>query len=270
MGCRWEKGRPVGQAAWREKKSQKDFSTMMANLHKNSLELYNTATTTAFYRTSSYCTTRQQGTDRYSKKGTTPALNLQHNIMIPLSSCILRPALFRGISTTAATALRAAGAVAAARPVVVGGGTTSTLSSNVHFSGGTLNLRSCSRRSFSDKSKKKNDPAAAAQQEDAAIETLMKHNRDWVDRTNQEDPDFFPELGKGQSPEYLYIGCSDSRVAISALTGLNLGEVFVHRNIANMVVSADLNLLSVLTYAVEHLKVKHSTFLCVWLFLLLL
>jgi hypothetical protein len=183
--------------------------------------------------------------------------------MIPLSRCA-RPALFRGISTTAIVLRATTGAVTTVRrPVVVGG---ATLSSNVVpfiSDGGIINnnnnsMRSCSRRSFSDKNKKKNQP------EDPAIETLMKHNRAWVDQTNKENPDFFPELGKGQSPEYLYIGCSDSRVAISALTGLNLGQVFVHRNIANMVVSADLNLLSVLTYAVEHLKVKHSTlcFVC--------
>ena len=91
----------------------------------------------------------------------------------------------------------------------------------------------------------------------ASIDHLFKSNKQWVDETNETDKDFFTELGKGQSPDYLYIGCADSRVSISKLTGLDLGEVFVHRNIANMVVSNDLNLLAVLTYAVNHLKVKH-------------
>ncbi|CAB9509941.1 anhydrase 2 [Seminavis robusta] len=92
---------------------------------------------------------------------------------------------------------------------------------------------------------------------DPALERLFKHNREWVDKVNKEDPNFFPKLGSGQSPEFLYIGCSDSRVEISSLIGLEMGELFVHRNIANMVVSSDLNLLAVMTYAVEHLKVKH-------------
>lgn len=92
---------------------------------------------------------------------------------------------------------------------------------------------------------------------DPAIERLFEKNRAWVKRVNEEDPEFFPTLAKGQSPDYLYIGCSDSRVAISDLTGCEMGELFVHRNIANMVISSDLNLLSVLTYAVEFLKVKH-------------
>jgi len=91
---------------------------------------------------------------------------------------------------------------------------------------------------------------------DPAIEELIRNNRAWVD-SKRQDPEYFRALGRGQAPEFLYFGCSDSRVAISSLTGLDLGHVFVHRNIANMVVSADLNLLAVLTYAVEHLKVQH-------------
>ena len=94
-------------------------------------------------------------------------------------------------------------------------------------------------------------------EDDHALAKLFKNNREWVDKVNKEDPTFFPKLGSGQSPEYLYIGCSDSRVSISSLIGLEMGELFVHRNIANMVVASDLNLLSVMTYAVEHLKVKH-------------
>lgn len=70
---------------------------------------------------------------------------------------------------------------------------------------------------------------------DPAIQELMKRNREWVENKNKEDPEFFSILGQGQSPTYLYIGCSDSRVSISNLTGLDLGHVFVHRNVANMV-----------------------------------
>jgi carbonic anhydrase len=98
---------------------------------------------------------------------------------------------------------------------------------------------------------------SAAARKDAAIERLFVKNRAWIERMNKEDPTFFAELGKGQSPDYLYIGCSDSRVAISDLMGIEMGELFVHRNIANMVLACDLNLLAVLTYAVEHLKIKH-------------
>lgn len=92
---------------------------------------------------------------------------------------------------------------------------------------------------------------------DPAVERLFKMNRAWVTRVSQENPEFFLKLAEGQSPTYLYIGCSDSRVTVSDLMGVEMGELFVHRNIANMVISSDLNLLSVLTYAVEHLKVQH-------------
>ena len=92
---------------------------------------------------------------------------------------------------------------------------------------------------------------------DPAIERLFVRNRKWVAEINEQDPYYFPNLGSGQHPEYLYIGCSDSRVSIASLTGLQMGEVFVHRNVANLVVATDLNFLAVLTYAVEHLKVKH-------------
>jgi carbonic anhydrase len=93
--------------------------------------------------------------------------------------------------------------------------------------------------------------------EDPDIEKLFQANRAWVDAVNKDGPEYFQKLGSGQSPKFLYIGCSDARVAVSKLTGTNPGELFVHRNIANMVVSSDLNLLAVLTYAVEQLNVKH-------------
>ncbi len=86
---------------------------------------------------------------------------------------------------------------------------------------------------------------------------LIENNKNWVADQLQLDPDFFEKLSKGQSPEYLWIGCSDSRVPAESITGTDPGEMFVHRNIANMVVHSDMNMLSVLSYAVDVLKVKH-------------
>jgi carbonic anhydrase len=86
---------------------------------------------------------------------------------------------------------------------------------------------------------------------------LIENNKTWVADQLQMDPVFFEKLSKGQSPEYLWIGCSDSRVPAESITGTEPGEMFVHRNIANMVVHSDMNLLSVLSYAVDVLKVKH-------------
>lgn len=86
---------------------------------------------------------------------------------------------------------------------------------------------------------------------------LLENNRAWVTLQKYNNPEFFEELSKGQEPEYLWIGCSDSRVHASQITGTRPGEIFVHRNIANMVVHSDMNMLSVLSYAVEVLKVKH-------------
>lgn len=86
---------------------------------------------------------------------------------------------------------------------------------------------------------------------------LFENNKKWVAEMNTTDPEYFTNLAKGQSPEYLWIGCSDSRVSTSEITGTKPGEMFVHRNIANMVVHNDLNLLSVLAYAIDVLKVKH-------------
>ncbi|MCH1930107.1 carbonate dehydratase [Shewanella sp. A25] len=89
------------------------------------------------------------------------------------------------------------------------------------------------------------------------LKPLFDNNRRWAGRISQEHPDFFEQLAKQQNPEYLWIGCSDSRVPSNQIIDLMPGEVFVHRNIANMVIHTDLNCLSVLQYAVEVLKVKH-------------
>ena len=88
-------------------------------------------------------------------------------------------------------------------------------------------------------------------------EKLLLKNKAWAQETVKDDPNFFLELSKIQTPEFLWIGCSDSRVPAKEITGTRPGEIFVHRNIANMVVHTDLNLLSVLEYAVVYLKVKH-------------
>lgn len=88
-------------------------------------------------------------------------------------------------------------------------------------------------------------------------EQLLLQNRAWVEQKMQEDKDFFNRLANIQTPEFLWIGCADSRVPANEITGTNPGEVFVHRNIANMVVHTDMNMLSVLDYAVNVLEVKH-------------
>lgn len=86
---------------------------------------------------------------------------------------------------------------------------------------------------------------------------LAANNRRWAEAIKAQDPDFFERLSLQQSPEYLWIGCADSRVPANQIIGLDPGEIFVHRNVANLVVHTDLNLLSVLQFAVEYLKVKH-------------
>ena len=88
-------------------------------------------------------------------------------------------------------------------------------------------------------------------------EMLLDDNKAWAAKKVAGDPDFFKNLSEIQSPEFLWIGCSDSRVPANEITGTQPGEIFVHRNIANMVVHTDINMLSVLQYAVEVLKVKH-------------
>src|SRR4051812_46158954 len=89
------------------------------------------------------------------------------------------------------------------------------------------------------------------------MEKIFRNNREWVESKLANDPEYFKRLAVGQKPEYLFIGCSDSRVPQNEITGTGPGEMFVHRNIANLVVHTDINLLSVLQYAVEVLKVRH-------------
>lgn len=89
------------------------------------------------------------------------------------------------------------------------------------------------------------------------LKEIYKNNIEWAESIKRNKPHFFAELSKQQSPEYLWIGCSDSRVVAEQLVGLQPGELFVHRNIANVVVPTDLNCLSVIQFAVEVLKVKH-------------
>lgn len=86
---------------------------------------------------------------------------------------------------------------------------------------------------------------------------LLEGNKNWVKNTLKDNPDFFKTLAKGQNPPVLWIGCADSRVPANQITGTSPGEIFVHRNIANMVIHTDMNMLSVLDYAVTVLEVKH-------------
>ncbi len=86
---------------------------------------------------------------------------------------------------------------------------------------------------------------------------IFENNKKWIAEKKNTDANFFAKLNKEQHPDYLYIGCSDSRVTAEDLMGAEPGEIFVHRNVANMVISIDLNVMSVINYAVRHLKVKH-------------
>ena len=86
---------------------------------------------------------------------------------------------------------------------------------------------------------------------------LFENNRKWASEISRSDPSFFPTLARQQSPEFLWIGCADSRVPANEIIGLRPGELFVHRNVANLVIHTDMNCLAVLQYAVEILKVKH-------------
>jgi len=91
----------------------------------------------------------------------------------------------------------------------------------------------------------------------SALQELFDNNRAWAARMEQQRPGFFAQLARQQAPKYLWIGCADSRVPANEITGLDPGEIFVHRNIANVVVHSDLNALSVIQFAVDHLKVEH-------------
>ncbi len=91
----------------------------------------------------------------------------------------------------------------------------------------------------------------------ADLDAIFRNNRQWAHFMRDQDEDFFPRLERQQTPEYLWIGCSDSRVSANEIMGLLPGEVFVHRNVANVVVHTDFNCLSVLQYAVDILKVRH-------------
>src|SRR6201990_1331818 len=91
----------------------------------------------------------------------------------------------------------------------------------------------------------------------AKINTLFENNRAWAYKIGAQDPEFFRKLSRQQEPEYLWIGCSDSRVPANQIVGLLPGEVFVHRNVANIVVHSDLNCLSVMQFAIDVLKVEH-------------
>jgi carbonic anhydrase len=90
-----------------------------------------------------------------------------------------------------------------------------------------------------------------------SLKDLFQNNREWAESVRSDDPGFFETLAAQQNPEYLWIGCSDSRVPANQIVGLLPGEVFVHRNVANMVVHTDFNCLTVLQYAIEMLKIKH-------------
>jgi carbonic anhydrase len=90
-----------------------------------------------------------------------------------------------------------------------------------------------------------------------SYEKLLLENKAWAAEKKAEDPEFFDRLSQLQTPEFLWIGCSDSRVPANEITGTQPGEIFVHRNVANLVINTDVNLLSVLDFAVNHLKVKH-------------
>lgn len=89
------------------------------------------------------------------------------------------------------------------------------------------------------------------------IEQLFENNKQWIAEQLKNDSEYFSKLASGQAPKILYIGCSDSRVTAEEIIGLKPGEAFVHRNVANLVNNVDLNVMSVINYAVEHLKVEH-------------
>ena len=90
-----------------------------------------------------------------------------------------------------------------------------------------------------------------------SYDEIFENNRRWIEQKKGTDSDFFQRLASDQNPDYLYIGCSDSRVSAEEMMGLGPGEVFVHRNVANLVTSIDLNVMAVINYAIRHLRVRH-------------
>merc|ERR1719487_799705 len=98
---------------------------------------------------------------------------------------------------------------------------------------------------------------ASKHEDDREIAKLLENNKQWVAEQSRRDPLFFDRIGKPQRPKYLYIGCSDSRVPANEILGLGPGEVFVHRNVGNLVIGSDINALSVIEYAVTYLDVQH-------------
>jgi len=102
-----------------------------------------------------------------------------------------------------------------------------------------------------------NSCESASEASDTSLSRLFNANREWSERMRAADPEFFQRLVTLQAPEYLWIGCSDSRVPANQIVGLLPGEIFVHRNVANVVVHTDLNCLSVIQFAVDAIKVKH-------------
>ena len=130
---------------------------------------------------------------------------------------------------------------------------TPSLQMGLHNSGGVI-TKLYSTSSFSSSSKE-NNATTSKNKNDFNIEKLLANNKAWVKTRRDADPEFFNRLGQRQTPKYLYFGCSDSRVPANEILGLGPGEVFVHRNVGNLVPVNDLNALSVLEYAVDHLGV---------------
>ncbi|KAK3348210.1 carbonic anhydrase [Neurospora tetraspora] len=114
--------------------------------------------------------------------------------------------------------------------------------------------RFCSSHTVVDDKDRKKDITMYLQE---THDKVFENNKSWAAEQVAKDPDFFKKLAAGQNPEYLWIGCSDSRIPAEQITGLQPGDAFVHRNIANLVCNTDLNVMSVIEYAVKHLKVKH-------------
>src|SRR5687767_1047072 len=119
-------------------------------------------------------------------------------------------------------------------------------------------MHTCPPRTVEDGCEKREESIQfSANQIMRTLPQLFENNRQWARRTSERDPNFFQSLVAQQSPRYLWIGCADSRVPANEIVGLRPGELFVHRNVANVVVHTDLNCLSVLQYAVDVLKVRH-------------